>query len=234
MYSPIKAGLTLACLSCPLFLLPAAHAQVMAGTYSGNAFDIFVNAPVLGPVTVNMVGPLPPAGGSLSNTVLSINVPGFVTTGVASASTMGGGNAANSSATVNDLSALPGDPAALTATVVTANSGATPTTAFGSSTITGLTFGGVPVIVTGAPNQTITLPGVATLVINEQINSSVGNHQEFTTNALDLTTLAGVQVIVSHANSDINAVPEPGALTILAGLSVVGAGFVLRRRMRRK
>lgn len=35
------------------------------------------------------------------------------------------------------------------------------------SRITGLTFGGVPVTVTGQPNQVLSLPGVATLIVNE-------------------------------------------------------------------
>lgn len=240
MYCLPRASLGLACLSCSLFLLPAAHAQVTAGSYSGNAYDLFVNAPVVGSVTLNPVGPLPPGGGSLSNTVLSLDVPGLVTTGVASAATNGGSNTANSSAVVNDLSILPGSPTSLTATLVQADSGATPTSAFGSSTIAGLTFGGNAVNVTGAPNQTIILPGdIATLVINEQIDSSSGNHHEFTTNALDLMIpglagLPGTQIIVSHANSDVNAVPEPGAYAMLAGMSVVGGGFMLRRRGRRK
>jgi hypothetical protein len=37
-----------------------------------------------------------------------------------------------------------------------------------ASVFVGLTFGGKPVVVTGQPNQTLTIPGVATLILNER------------------------------------------------------------------
>src|SRR5262249_43317539 len=38
------------------------------------------------------------------------------------------------------------------------------------SVFVGLTFGGRPVVVTGMPNQVVTIPGVATLILNEVIH----------------------------------------------------------------
>src|SRR5207237_3794618 len=104
----------------------------------------------------------------------------------------------------------------------------------GSSTIADLVIDGVPITVTGAPNQTVMTP-VGTLIINEQIDSSAGDHHEITVNALHLLGAMGGNVFVSHANSDVNCVtapaqvPEPGALALLIG-SLSAVRLALRRR----
>jgi hypothetical protein len=58
--------------------------------------------------------------------------------------------------------------------------------------------------VTGDPNQTVQIPGVATLVINEQVVTD-GPVREVRVNALHLTVATGEEVILSSARSSINS-----------------------------
>ena len=69
-----------------------------------------------------------------------------------------------------------------TASVVQAQAHADCNGLQGSSVVTNLAFGGSSVVVTGAPNQMTSIPGVATLVINEQIIDPSGT--VITVNAL--------------------------------------------------
>ena len=89
--------------------------------------------------------------------------------------------------------------AALTASVVSSQARADCDGVSGSSTITNLIFAGNSVVVTGAANQTITLAGIATLVINEQIVSA----GSITVNAIHLTLGTGDEVILSSAHADV-------------------------------
>jgi hypothetical protein len=70
----------------------------------------------------------------------------------------------------------------------------------GSTEIDGLTIGGVPVAVTGAPNQTIAIPG-GQLVINEQTISSTGT---VVVNALHMTVNGIADVVVASATAGIS------------------------------
>ena len=95
---------------------------------------------------------------------------------------------------------LPGSPAQLTAAFVRAQSIITDGAGTeGSSEIYGLTFGGVPVVVTGQPNQHVEILGVATLIINEQTATA----SSIVVNALHLILAAGGEVILSSASSAI-------------------------------
>jgi hypothetical protein len=68
----------------------------------------------------------------------------------------------------------------------------------GSSLIDNLTVNGVPIVVTGEPNQTIGIPG-GQLVINEQTVSATGA----TVNALHATVLGLADVVVASATAGI-------------------------------
>ena len=65
--------------------------------------------------------------------------------------------------------------------------------------LNGIVFAGASVIVTGAANQTVRIPGVATLVINEQIVAA----GSITVNALHLTLPTGDELIICSSHSDI-------------------------------
>jgi hypothetical protein len=67
------------------------------------------------------------------------------------------------------------------------------------STIEGLSVNGVPIAVTGAPNQTVSLPGL-TLVLNEVQDTATS----VTVNALHLaSSLDGTDVVVASATAGI-------------------------------
>jgi hypothetical protein len=67
-----------------------------------------------------------------------------------------------------------------------------------STTIGNLSINGVPVAVTGSPNQTIPIPG-GQLVINEQRVSETGT----TVNAIHATVFGVADVIVASATAGI-------------------------------
>jgi hypothetical protein len=70
----------------------------------------------------------------------------------------------------------------------------------GTSEIDNLAINGVPITVTGAPNQTIPIPG-GQLVINEQTISSAGSA---VVNALHVTVNGIADVLIASATAGIS------------------------------
>jgi hypothetical protein len=178
---------------------------LQASTFGGRAYSAFVNIPSLGagPVYISDTGELSP-GGWQSAALSDTSIPTVLSAGVLVAATVGAtyvttGDKADSSTSLADLVVLPGNPAQITASFVRAQTQVTASGVNGYSEIYDLTFGGVTVAVTGQANQTVTIPGVATLTINEQATSSGA----ITVNALHLVLLGGGEVIVSSARSSI-------------------------------
>jgi hypothetical protein len=68
----------------------------------------------------------------------------------------------------------------------------------GSSLVDNLSIGGVPIEVTGEPNQTISIPG-GQVVVNEQTVSAAGT----TVNALHATVLGVTDVVIASATAGI-------------------------------
>jgi hypothetical protein len=168
-----------------------AHAQYIGDAYGLNLNLNPLNLLNLG-TTIADTGALPSAGGGpftanlLNATVGTGGLGGLgATTGVINTSTQGLTGVVNSSAVVNNLSVLPPllDAVSLTATTVTSSATASSSGEFGSSTITGLHFGGNAITVTGAVNQTVVDALGNTLIINEQIHNANGS---LTVNALGL------------------------------------------------
>ena len=181
---------------------PVASADTIA--YSGRGYGakvVLVN-PQPNVLMFSDTGNLPSTGGSLSATLLTIALGTTLSSQTISASTSGSGGVATSTAHQEHASVFTGQPAQVTADVVEAHSQATCSGVSGSSVVTNLTFGGNAVVVTGLPNQTVTLGVLATLVINEQI--VVAGSSDITVNALHLTLGTGEQVILSSAHSDVN------------------------------
>jgi hypothetical protein len=185
-------------------LVPVAGAASVS--YSGRAYgaQVILVTPQPNVLFFSDTGPLPASGGSLSASLLTITLGTTLSSHTISASTSGSGGVATSTAHQETVVAFAGQPAALTADVVEAHSQATCGGASGSSVVTGLTFGGNAVVVTGQPNQTVSIGVLATLVINEQI--VVSGQEDITVNALHLTLGTGEQVILSSAHSDVNCV----------------------------
>ena len=127
---------------------------------------------VTGPIPVN-VPPIPlvtlPPGGS--TTVAGVSVPGVLSAGVLNAaSTATGPNGAASSASVANLSALPAV-APITATAVSSSCASDPSGTSGTSSIVNGVVLGTPVAVSPAPNSSLTVPAVGTVILNEQQTS---------------------------------------------------------------
>jgi len=115
---------------------------------------------------------------------------------------------------------LAGTPNQITADAVISKSVAGCAGASGYSDITNLQMSGQQIAVSGQPNQAVTVPGVLTLVMNEQIVSG----KSITVNALHLSTVDGTNVIVSSASSAITCLAPLGHLV---HDFVTGGGWIM-------
>ena len=140
-----------------------------AQTFRGQATA--VNVSLLGISTVlGDTGPLPAKGGALRNDLLTLNVPLVLSAGIAQSSVIGVGDHTEASSTVAGLNLLYAG-IGITADVLQSHAYAVgssthPPVGMGSSQIANLIVAGLPIVVTGAPNQTITLP-LGKVVLNE-------------------------------------------------------------------
>src|SRR5882762_11521054 len=182
--------------------VPSRNASAQDGCdYSGRAYGAYVNVAGLAPTYFADTGDLPSTGGTRTSSLVNVNAPGVITATTMADTTTGSNCQANSAAAIENVTVLQGNPAQVHAMLVKSSAYADCASLKGASTIVGLTFGGIPVTVTGAPNQTVTIPGVATLTIDEQIS---GPGKAFTVNALHLRLLGGTQeVIIASAHSDV-------------------------------
>src|SRR2546422_5850432 len=181
-------------------------------SFSGRAFVLQATAPIVGTVTLADTGSLPSQGGELDASLLQANTP-LAQAEVLSAFTTGFHSTAQSEASVANIVLLPGNPNQITADFIRADTTATCNRVSGSSELVNLKVGSQTIVVAGTPNQTVIIPGVLTLVINEQTSSSSGGTNSITVNAIDLTTVDGIRVIISSASSDITCVTTTATTT---------------------
>ncbi|TLZ50376.1 MAG: hypothetical protein E6K18_07345 [Methanobacteriota archaeon] len=171
------------------------------GGYSGRAYGVWVHTPV-SDHTFADTGWLPPEGGVLTGTLESVNV-GVAAGEVLESWTSGGGGVAESAAAVGDVSLSVGGVVTVSADFVRAHTRATcDDGAHGSSEISGLMVNGVPITVTGDVGQMVYVPGVFTLIINEQGTINTDSCKSIIVNALHLW-VQGVEIVVASAHSDI-------------------------------
>ena len=200
--------------------------------YSGRATGVrlAVNA-LLPPSHVSTIvsdtGFLPTTGGNIAATTASVSIPGTLTTGVVTSNTSGGepgGNvdSSQSNSTVNNLNASLIGAVTISATLVQSNtqcvcSVVPVASCSGNSVVTDIAVvaGGIPVtiVVSGMPNQMVTLPlGLGTIIINEQISAGPG---DITVNALHVLLtpagLASTDLVIAHSHSDIQCSLSPTA-----------------------
>ena len=189
-------------------------------TVSGEAYGFFAQlvtpaGSIMVPKTPHVV--LPAAGGVESQQVLSVGVPNLAATGTLTAETEGfidsSGASAQSTATVQNVNLLNGLISADTVIAMASSmcGGTAATSTAEGSTFVGLVVSGIPINVTPAPNTTIPLPGVGTVILNEQIPGGDGvNNTELTVNMihviLDSPALTG-DIIVASAHSDAHCPP---------------------------
>src|SRR5881628_3263616 len=181
-------------------------------SFSGRAFVLQATAPIVGTVTLADTGSLPSQGGELDASLLQANTP-LAQAEVLSAFTTGFHSTAQSEASVANIVLLPGSPNQVTADFIRADTTATCNRVSGSSELVNLKVGSQTIVVAGTPNQTVIIPGVLTLVINEQTSSSSGGTNSITVNAIDLTTIDGIRIIISSASSDVTCVTTTATTT---------------------
>jgi hypothetical protein len=149
-------------------------------------------AVVLGSVTsLADTGTLGGAGDARGTGLDTGSIPGLVSAEALHAATMGWTDQVASQASLGNVT-LTVAGTGITADFIQssalaiAGSGAS-----GAASIEGLSIGGRPVSVTGAPNQLISLPGLS-VIVNEQVQSASG----IVVNALRIRTLDGLTDIV--------------------------------------
>lgn len=224
------------------FLIGFTTLPAQAGnSVSGEAFGASASVNVAGVVPNGVVVPrtpdviLPPDGGMAENQVLSISVPSTLSSQTLTVMTTGtiGANTASaqSSATVERVDVLNG---LVTARLVVAMSsstanGSTATSNAEGSTLVGLTLNGMTLgDITPPPNTRIDIPGVGSVILNEQIQAGDGVHSTaLTVNMIHVVlneTLNG-DIIVASAHSDVNFAPAPKPVTgFMTGGGKLGTG----------
>lgn len=177
----------------------ASAAQAADTTYGGQA--TVVQANVLGQqVTLADTGPR--TGGAHESSLLSASVPGLLTANVLHASTVGQNDSSRSEASVADLDLTAGSntvSADFLMSRAEARCGPGGASLSGSSDVARLVVNGQTIAVSGQPNQTVTLPGGGTVVINEQTRSG----DSITVNALHVVVPGVADVVVSSSQASI-------------------------------
>jgi hypothetical protein len=183
-------------------------------TYGGRASVL--RADVLG-IAANVVdtGALPSSGGTLGSSLLTAGVPGLFTAGVAEAHVSGVNDettaethAANVHLGVGAINlTLNAAVISSTATVDCRNGVPVPSA---STVITGLSIDGLPVVVTGVPNQTIDLL-VGQIVINERSSSVSGSTGLVHSAPIHVAVAGLVDVYIAVADAAVTcpAAPPP-------------------------
>jgi hypothetical protein len=174
--------------------------------YSGRGQAVYGNIlGVVGVIDAGDTGPLPPQGGQLRNTVLSLNLPPVLSSGTLSAVTTGDFGVASADASVENLSlnvlalSVSADVVASNGQVQCSNGAFSFET---QSEIAKLKINGTPIVVDGTPNQTINLL-VGKVIINEQSTSTNGNTGSFQANALHIEVPGVVDVVIAHSEASV-------------------------------
>src|SRR5262245_46326872 len=161
-----KASTIAICLIATLAFGPV-NSFAQTTTFSGQAVALRANA--LGvALALSDTGPLPAAGGNLSTSLASVNVPGLASARLLASSTSGSGTSSQSQSSAANVNLLGG---LITADLVKSNSSAicsgNQATASGNSQLVGLVVAGQPVAVVN-PNLALSLPGGISVIVNEQ------------------------------------------------------------------
>jgi hypothetical protein len=226
----------------------AAYADVTAVT--GSAYGVSATVTVLGaPVTLAQTPAvaLPPGGSAtpITASLATVTLPGVLSTGVVTVNTVGTTGPAGSVQSSAQVAALVVGNGLITALAVDAV-GSTCTSneagSTGATTIANLRVLGQPLVVATAPNTTVSLAGVGTLHVNEQIVTGTAPSSSITVNALRLELnvlgLAAGEIVVGQSVCGVTGtgvVVPTGAVggVLLTGLVAVVFGANQIRRYRR-
>jgi hypothetical protein len=225
------------------------RAQGNSPTFSGEATVVKGSLAGISLSDLAGTGPLAPEGGERENSLVcypsgtncTISSPvgdptnGALSARVLHASTVGHGNRSRSEASVASLSLTVADvpiEAEFVRSAAQAVCQAGVAAVAGASELVNLTAASLPVEVTGAPNQTHTVPtplGDVTIVINEQEGGASGNTGEITVNALHITfrdpagVVPATDLIIAQAHADITCAGQP---VCTAASKVTSGGWV--------
>jgi hypothetical protein len=198
------AGFIVSVLGVFTSAVPAAAASKIS--YSGQSFA--VKTVVSSSTTVLAdTGALPSSGGTRDASALSGTVPDTLTADTLHASTIGQGDRVRSEASLEVIAVTAGAnsiAADLAMSRTMAVSHGNTASVSGVSHISNLVVNGVPVVVTGQPNQVVQLIN-GQLVINEQTSSVSGDTGTVTVNALHLTLSGGADLILGSSRAGVVA-----------------------------
>jgi hypothetical protein len=195
-----------------LCMVATAGAQNLVG---GEAYGLSADVAGFATVAKSPHALLPSEGGDAQGSLVSLEVPGLLVTGTLTAETTGsiGLTTATSASEggIEQLSLLGGliTADALIARTSCTGDGATATCSATGTTFVNLRVDGVLIAANVAPNSAIVIPGIATVVVNEQIATGNGTTTAgLTVNMLHVTLLDGVsEVVVASAQSNVDFRP---------------------------
>ena len=168
------------------------------GGVVGNASAI--QATVLGMTTVlSGTGPIG-SNDALNASLLTGGLPSTLTAETLSATAISYADEVDSAASLGNLSMTVAGIGITADFVMAQASQLLGTPGSGSSTLTNLSINGIPVVVTGAPNQSIPVPG-GQVIINEQTISSTGTA---VVNALHVVVTGVADVVIASATAGIS------------------------------
>lgn len=207
-----RLGWTLPMLLTVVLAATAAH----GASVGGNAFGMYGDAVVTG-IDETPAVTMPPGGGAASDDVLGVNLLGVASAGPLAVTTTGsitpGLATAHSISVVENLDILAGLVTADRVTAeVTSTSDGVVATSVASSTVSNLRVNGVALgDDTPVPNTQMSIPGVATIVLNEQVPAGNGTTSTGMTVNLVRVTLLNLlgqpigEIVVAHAASSADA-----------------------------
>jgi hypothetical protein len=207
-------------------------------TFGGRATAVIVRLPATGTtIRLGDSGSLPESGGGVGRALLSADVPGSQTGGLVSLaagtlnSTVVGSGRTDALASLADITltiAGNGIRVGFLMARGTAKCGESPSVD-GSAQLADLVVNGQAISITGAPNQTISLPN-GKLVINEHMTNVAGDRAAITVAGLHVTTRAALtgqelaDVALGSARAEIQC-PASSALSPQSAYADTAAGF---------
>ena len=203
--------------------------------YSGRAVGVSLSNTVNGVALVlGDTGPLPRCGGSIDIIVGATNIDLVSVEGI-HVSAVGIGGVSTSTAEVTNVvltliqDGLTNEIAIASAIAqARAECSSNGLALTASSQIQDLTIDGIPVVITGATNEVVAIPG-GSIVLNAQLTSTnckTGNTGEITVAALFLMLTNGIQGSIAYTEADIkcgSAIPP----AMRACDKITGGGFIV-------
>lgn len=184
----------------PLPAPPAAASSTVVG--DANAARVSVLGILGTPITTVLAdtGTLAGANNALDTSLLTGGVPSILTAETLASTAISYADEVDSAASLGNLSMTVAG-IGITADFVTAQASQVLGAAgSGSSTLSNLSINGIPIAVSGAPNQAISVPG-GQIIINEQTISSTG---AATVNALHVAIAGVADVVIASATAGVS------------------------------